>query len=66
MSIRKYTGQTIEIVYQDRGGRLTQRRIRVRAVRADKVYAFDLGKREPRVFCAARILALQPVSRHAS
>jgi predicted DNA-binding transcriptional regulator YafY len=66
MSIRKYTGQTIEMVYQDRGGRLTQRRIRVRAVRADKVYAFDLNKREPRVFCMERILAIQPVTRHVS
>lgn len=66
MSIRKYTGQMIEIVYQDRGGRLTQRLVRVCAVHADKVHAFDLGKRAPRVFCMDRILAVRPVTGRAS
>ena len=60
MAILKYVGQTIEMIYQDRSGRLTQRRIRVLAVEGGKVRAYDLDKRAPRVFDADRVLAVQP------
>ena len=66
MSILKYVGRTIEIIYQDRSGRLTQRQIRVLAAESGKIRAYDMGKRAPRVFEAERILAAQPVQHHVS
>jgi predicted DNA-binding transcriptional regulator YafY len=57
----KYVRCIVEIIYQDGKGRITQRRISVRAVVSGKVYAFDVNKREPRVFVADRILAVAPV-----
>jgi len=60
MAIFKYVGRTIEMIYQDRSGRLTQRRIRVLAAEDGKIHAYDLDKRAPRVFDANRVLAVQP------
>ena len=66
VKMEKYTGRSVEIIYRDRLGRLTQRRIRVQAVHAGKVKAYDLEKLAPRLFDANRILALMPVSGRAA
>jgi len=66
MFILKYVGRTVEMIYQDRSGRLTQRRIRVLSADGGNIRAYDLGKRAPRVFEAARILAVQPVKPNVS
>jgi len=54
-------GQTIEIIYQDRLGRITQRKIRVHAVRGEYILAFCHTQKIPHTFCAKNILAWIPV-----
>jgi predicted DNA-binding transcriptional regulator YafY len=56
----KFMGRTIEIIYMDRSGRLTQRTVELRAVRASHIYTFCLRRGEPRVFATDRILAVMP------
>lgn len=48
--------QIIEIIYLDKAGRITQRKIEVRRIRAT-----CLSTRQPRVFLAANILSWRPV-----
>jgi predicted DNA-binding transcriptional regulator YafY len=60
----KYIGRPVSIIYQDRSGNITQRRIVVHAISNGRVRAYDLDKRAPRVFDAGRILAVRPVNRH--
>ncbi|SFI54538.1 hypothetical protein SAMN02799624_01302 [Paenibacillus sp. UNC496MF] len=62
---QKYVGTVVTMIYCDRSGRITQRRIRVDAVQGDRVKAFDMEKRAPRVFRVARILAVMPDLRTA-
>lgn len=66
MSIHKHIGRAIEMIYEDRRGRLTYRHIRVLAADNGKIRAYDLDKRALRVFDAGRILAMRPVKRHVS
>lgn len=61
----KYLHRIVTIIYQDRHGQLTQRRIRVQAFDDGRVRAYDLGKRAPRVFDVDRILAVQPEAMRA-
>ncbi|QHW30135.1 hypothetical protein GZH47_04290 [Paenibacillus rhizovicinus] len=61
----KYVGAIVAMIYLDRSGRITQRRIRVNAVQGGLVHAYDLEKRAPRVFHTAHILAVSPDSRTA-
>ncbi len=60
-------GQTIEIVYIDKAGKITQRKIEVNGIRDGRLRATCLGTGAPRVFLSANILAWQPVpeKRHA-
>ncbi|MBW4080414.1 hypothetical protein [Paenibacillus sp. S150] len=54
-------GQTIEIVYQDKTGKITQRKIEILGIREDRIRATCLTTGSPRVFLIANILAWQPV-----
>ncbi len=54
-------GQTIEIVYQDKSGKISQRKIEVRGMRDGKIRATCLTTGSPRVFLYVNILAWQPV-----
>lgn len=63
--MEKYTGRTVDIIYMDRYGRFTQRRIRVVSVRGDRVRAYDFERRAPRVFLTENILAVQPAVKPA-
>ncbi|RED76118.1 hypothetical protein [Cohnella phaseoli] len=66
MSISKYIGRTVEIVYMDKKDRISKRTIRVIRIEAGMVYAFDTSCNRPRRFTVERILAAQPVIVHAS
>lgn len=57
----KYVGRTVEIIYQDRKGKLTQRRIVVRTIQSDRISAYDITSGSYRVFKVTGILAVQPV-----
>lgn len=54
-------GQTIEIVYQDKAGKITQRKIEVRGIREGRIRATCLNTGSPRVFLTSNILAWQSV-----
>ncbi|MEC0168854.1 hypothetical protein [Paenibacillus graminis] len=56
-------GQTVEIVYQDKAGKIKQRKIEVKGIRDGRIRATCLTTGAPRVFLAANILAWQPVQK---
>ncbi|WP_223067108.1 hypothetical protein [Paenibacillus caui] len=58
--LEKYVGEVVEIIYMDRAGRITQRRIEVHAIRGNLVRAACLKIGEPRAFRIDHILAVQP------
>lgn len=60
-------GQTIEIIYLDKAGKITQRKIEVHGIRDGRIRATCLTTGAPRVFLAANILSWQPAQerRHA-
>ncbi|MEK4236487.1 hypothetical protein [Paenibacillus sp. FSL H7-0714] len=60
-------GQIVEIVYMDKAGKITQRKIEILGIRAGRIRATCLTTGAPRVFLVASILSWQPVSnkRHA-
>lgn len=59
--MKKYIGRIVEIIYEDRKGNITQRRIEVLGVRNGRVKANCLKSRELRIFNEANILAMKPV-----
>ncbi|MGG6314290.1 hypothetical protein [Paenibacillus macerans] len=61
--VKKYIGQTVEIIYVDRAGKITQRRIEVHDVRDGLVRATCLASNAPRAFRVENILACVPVKK---
>lgn len=59
--MEKYIGRIIVIIYQDRSGSFSQRRIKVLAVDGDKIKAYCYNVGAPRLFMADRILAVEAV-----
>ncbi|MBY9079647.1 hypothetical protein KIH86_01445 [Paenibacillus sp. HN-1] len=59
---RKYIGHTVEIVYLDSQGKLSQRVITVNDIRGGLVRASCLASGSPRSFRLDRILAWRPVN----
>ncbi len=57
-----HIGQTVEIVYMDKAGRITQRKIEIKGIRDGRIRATCLATGAPRVFLTANILAWQPVA----
>ncbi len=61
----KYIGRVVEIIYLDRSGRFSRRKVQVRDVRNGIVRAFCITSGAPRTFRIENILACQPVVRSA-
>jgi hypothetical protein len=59
--IEKYIGRSAELIYQDRKGNITKRRVSVYSVRNGKVRVLDWGKRSFRTLASDRILSVLPV-----
>ena len=59
--IGKYVGRVVEIIYLDRSGRFSRRKIEVRAVHDGIVRAYCTASGAPRTFRVENILAVQPV-----
>jgi predicted DNA-binding transcriptional regulator YafY len=60
--MQKYVGHTVTIIYQDKSGAFSKRRIRVLAVEGGKIKAHCYTAGAPRLFLAERIMAVQPVA----
>lgn len=60
-------GQTIEMIYLDKVGKITQRKIEVLGIRDGRIRATCLTTGAPRIFLVANILSWQLVQerRHA-
>ncbi|WP_342477463.1 hypothetical protein NYE24_30925 [Paenibacillus sp. FSL H7-0350] len=65
--MRMSIGQTIEIIYLDKAGNITQRKIEVNGIRDGRIRAKCLSTGASRVFLAANILSWRPLQerRHA-
>jgi len=67
VSIEKYIGRRVEVIYEDSKGRITKRVITVYSIRDGRARVLDWGKRSYRTLSISRILAVVPVvGRHAS
>jgi len=66
MSVEKYVGRAVVIVYMDKKGTVSKRTIRILRIEAGIVHAFDMSRNGPRRFDRERILAAEPVIRDAS
>lgn len=53
--------QLVEVVYMDKAGKVTKRRIRILKMNGDKMWVWDYSKRAKRTFLVDHILASQPV-----
>ncbi|RAV06530.1 hypothetical protein [Paenibacillus sp. YN15] len=60
--MEKYVGQTVTIIYQDKSGAFSKRRVRVLAVDGGRIKAYCYSARGPRLFLAERIMAVQPAA----
>lgn len=56
-------GQTVEIVYQAKDGKITQRKIEIVGIRDGRIRATCLTSDAPRVFLTENILAWRLVKR---
>lgn len=61
--MQKYIGQIVAIIYMDRGGRFTKRRVKLLAVDGDRVKVYCLERQAPRMLLTASVLAVEPVRR---
>ncbi|MFD2613522.1 hypothetical protein [Paenibacillus gansuensis] len=58
--IEKYIGRYVDIIYQNKIGKISQRRIKVNAVQGALVKAFCTESKSFRTFMKSNILALDP------
>ncbi|NBD25037.1 hypothetical protein [Paenibacillus glycinis] len=65
MTIDRYIGRVVNIVYIDKKGRITQRRIEIKAVVDGHIRAHCFKSKGPRVFAVENVLAFELVNRHA-
>ncbi|AIQ68451.1 hypothetical protein [Paenibacillus graminis] len=56
-----HIGHTVEIVYMDKAGKITQRKSEVHGIHDGRIRATCLTTGAPRVFLVANIMAWQPV-----
>ena len=59
--MKMHIGQIVEIVYMDRAGKITQRKIEIKSMRDGILRATCLLSDSPRIFRMENILAWQPV-----
>lgn len=62
-TFERYVGHTVDIIYLDRGNRLTQRRISVLSADPDGLTAYCWKRHAPRLFKNENVLAVMPVKR---
>jgi predicted DNA-binding transcriptional regulator YafY len=62
MSIEKYIGRRVEVIYQDSRGQITQRIVTVHSIVDGRAQVYDASKRAYRTLAVDRILAAVPIS----
>jgi predicted DNA-binding transcriptional regulator YafY len=60
--MQKYIGQTVTIIYQDKSGAFSKRRIRVLNVDGGKIKAYCFAAAAHRLFDAERVMAMHRVA----
>ncbi|RUS42260.1 hypothetical protein [Cohnella sp. AR92] len=63
MSIEKFIGRRVEVIYQNGKGELSQRVVTVHSVTGGRARVFDCDKQAFRTFSLDRILAVMPTRR---
>lgn len=58
--IDKYVGHVVVVIYEDRYGKISKRRVKVREVTDHHVKAYCLETQGPRLFTRNNILAIEP------
>lgn len=61
MSLKRYIGDTVEIIYIDQHDRITQRTIHISTINGNIMKAYCHQQRAARTFVAANILAIRPL-----
>jgi len=60
MDLVKYVGRTVEVIYQDNKGDITQRQVHINKVMNSYISVFCTAANAPRTLRADRILAIKP------
>jgi len=60
--LAKYAGEIVVLIYADRKGAITQRRVKLIAVEGGRVRAYCLERMAPRTFLAESVLAALPAA----
>ncbi|HAF97564.1 hypothetical protein [Paenibacillus lactis] len=58
--MRNFIGEVIELIYIDRKGKITQRKIRLQGIRHNLIRATCLNTNQPRVFRMDNVLSWEP------
>lgn len=53
-------GQVVEMMYIDRHGVISKRRVKLMKLQGDRLIAWDVKKQARRTFCMERVLACLP------
>ncbi|UOF90741.1 WYL domain-containing protein [Fodinisporobacter ferrooxydans] len=59
--LQRCLGQTVEMIYMDRHGAMSQRKVKLQSIRDDYIKAYCYTKRASRTFVIDNILAVVPV-----
>ncbi|KIV55073.1 hypothetical protein AM501_03460 [Aneurinibacillus migulanus] len=62
MNLFTYLGQTVEIIYLNQNGELSQRKMRLLSMRDGKIRAYCFKRRATRYFSVGNVLAMRPVN----
>ncbi|WP_052520692.1 hypothetical protein [Aneurinibacillus migulanus] len=57
-----YLGRTVEVIYLNQNGELSQRKIRLLSVKGGKIRAYCFKRKSTRYFSVENVLAMRPVS----
>ncbi len=62
MNLFTYLGRTVEIIYLDRNGELSQRKIRLLLMKDGRVRSYCFKRRATRYFSVKNVLAMCPIN----
>ncbi|MEZ2659260.1 hypothetical protein [Aneurinibacillus aneurinilyticus] len=62
MNLFTYLGRTVEIIYLNQNGELSQRKIRLLSVKDGKIRAYCFKRKATRYFSVGNVLAMRPVN----